>query len=968
MKRFSRILTTILSAAYFSMAGTAALGDDTEIFFTNAQQIVKPNIMLILDVSGSMGTNDVDGETRLKVMKDAAKDLVNGLDDVNVGLMVFGGSEGAYFKAPVADIDTQRSALITKIDSLWAGGGTPLSESLFEAMRYYQGENVFIRSIDEDGSQVPGVVTAGNSNIFDSPIEYSCQPNYALLLTDGEPTGDTNHEDDFEKVVTSCSGNCLDEIAKHMWTEDMMPASGSSNDTFPGQQKVATFTIGFKTQQTLLENAAKEGGGQYLLADNAAQLTGALEQVLDEVNARSTTYVAPGIAVNTFDRLNHLNMLYYALFQSDKGAIWNGNLKRYKLEIQKDPVTGDPIAVIVDVNAKAAIDPATGFFKDTAQSWWSPTADGPNVKLGGAASQLPETNTTPSRNVYSNLASNKSDLSDNANAIIANNTNLTKAMFGDSTMSDAEFDKLVQWTRGVDVTDHDGDNDVTEARKLLADPLHSVPQLVIYDGTTANNQDITIYYGDNQGYIHAVDGSTGKSHFAFIPQELLKKQPAMMNSTATSSKEYGMDGTVVSWVHDDNRDGAIKSANNDFAYVYSGMRRGGKSYYALDVTDRSAPSLLWQITGGVANTDFAELGQTWSKPVKTKVDINGKVYQVLIIGGGYDTDQDSVTTRTADNSGRAVYIVDAETGDRLWWAGPSGSGADLVLTDMKYSIPASPKVLDVNGDGLADQIYVGDMGGQIFRFDLSNAAKLTDFATGGRIADLADATAAGNRRFYHSPDIFGVKIGGARYLGLIIGSGYQAHPLDTDIEDRIYMLKMPAVSSAPLDPTDPNQTRVLYETITESNLFDTTDNLIQQGTDTERTSAQQSLAASDGWFIRLENAGEKVLAESVTVNNVTYITTYEPKRSSDPCLPPTGTSRLYEVSALDGSAVSNLYTLDGKPADELTKKDRSERTPVPLPSTPQRMRIDDTDVICVGTDCKTIETIQGVVETYWYED
>ena len=967
MKKHSRLFTTVLSAAYFSLAGTAALGDDTEIFFTNAQQIVKPNVMLILDSSGSMGTDDVGGETRLSVMKQAAKDLINSLSDVNVGLMVFGGDEGAYFKVPVGDVSTQRTALINKIDGLTAGGRTPLSESLFEAMRYYKGDDVFIRSTDENGSQVPGVLSASNSGKFDSPIEYSCQPNYAMVLTDGQPVGDTNHEDDFEKVVGSCSGNCLDEIAEYMWTEDMIPASADPNDKFPGQQKVATFTIGFKTNQTLLGDTARKGGGQYLLADNASQLSGALQQVFDEVNARSTTYVSPGIAVNTFDRLNHLNTLYYALFQSSKGAVWEGNLKRYKLEIQKNAQTGEAEAVIVDENGNPAIDQATGFFKDTAQSWWSPTADGPNVRLGGAASQLPDV--TADRKVYSNLSSNKSDLSDKTNAVIANNSNLTKALFGDATMSDGEFSKLIQWTRGVDVTDRDNDQDITEARKLLADPLHSVPQLVIYDGSTVSNQDITIYYGDNQGYIHAVDGATGKSYFSFMPKELLQKQPAMMNSTEQSPKEYGMDGTVVSWVHDDNLDGAIKSANGDFAYIYSGMRRGGRSYYALDVTDRAAPSMLWQITGGVSGSDFEELGQTWSKPVKTKININNKVYDVLIFGGGYDEDQDSATVRTADDIGRAIYIVDAETGDRLWWAGPSGSQADLVLSEMQYSIPASPKVLDVNGDGLADQIYVGDMGGQVFRFDINNTAKQTNLATGGRIANLAGATSASNRRFYHSPDLFGVKIGGARYLGLIIGSGFQAHPLDTTIEDRIYMMKIKAVSSAPIDPTDVTESRVLYETLTESDLYDATDNLIQQGNQTERATAAQSLSTSDGWYIKLNNnPGEKVLSESVTVNNEVYITTYEPKASSDPCLPPTGTSRLYHLSVLDGRAVRNYYKLDGKGDDDLTRPDRYVELDIPLPSNPQRMRVEDTDVICVGTDCQTIDSIQGVVETYWYED
>ncbi|MEE2762076.1 MAG: PilC/PilY family type IV pilus protein [Pseudomonadota bacterium] len=965
MKYLSRVVTGVCSAAYFSMAGMAAMADDTEIFFTDREGTVTPNVMLILDASGSMGTDDVDGKTRLSVMKQATKDLLSSLSDVNVGLMAFGGDEGAYFKAPIGPIEDQRSTITSKVDALTAGGNTPLSESLFQAMRYYQGEDVFIRSTDEDdegdAKTVDGVASNGD---FISPIKYSCQPNYAVVLTDGVPTSDTNHEETIEGVVGSCSGNCLDEIADHMFTEDMIPSDKDPSDQFPGQQKVSTYTVGFKTDQTLLSDTARKGGGQYLLADNASELTTALQKVLDDVRARSTTYVAPGVAVNTFDRLNHLNMLYYALFQSDKGAIWDGNLKRYKLTIQKDGTTGEAKAVIVDVNDNAAIDGATGFFKETARSWWSPAADGPNVREGGAASQLPET--TSNRKVFSNLSSNRSDLSHSSNAVVTNNNNLSGADFGNSAMTSAERAEIINWTRGVDVKDDDGDSETTDARKFLADPLHSVPQLIIYDATSTP-QDISIFYGDNQGFIHGVDGEDGEAHFSFIPRELLKNQPAMMNSTDQSSKVYGMDGTIVTWVNDDDRDGVIGSSNDDFARIYGGMRRGGKSYYALDVTDRSSPELLWKITGGVANTDFEELAQTWSKPVKTKVNINGRLYEVLIFSGGYDTNQDSVDVRTEDSSGRALYIVDAETGSRLWWAGPEGSGADLELAAMKYSIPASPKVLDINGDGLADQVYVGDMGGQILRFDFTNTNRLRDFATAGRIADLAGSGAANNRRFYHAPDLFGIKIGGARYLGLVIGSGYQASPLDKTVDDRIYMLKIAAVSSAPLDPSDPDQETVLYNTITESSLYDATENLIQQGNATERDAAAQALAGKQGWYIRLENDGEKVLSSSTTINNEVFVTTYEPKVSSDPCLPPTGTSRLYHLSVLDGRAVRN-YDGVGE-ADELTKPDRYVQLRTGgLPPTPQRMRVDDTNVVCVGTECQAIDAISGVVETYWYED
>ncbi|MFB2351683.1 hypothetical protein, partial [Priestia megaterium] len=70
-----------------------------------------------------------------------------------------------------------------------------------------------------------------------------------------------------------------------------------------------------------------------------------------------------------------------------------------------------------------------------------------------------------------------------ANKVTTSNTNLTKAMFGDSSMSDERFQQLVRWTRGQDVFDEDKDGSTTDSRKFIADPLHSRPYLQVYGGT-----------------------------------------------------------------------------------------------------------------------------------------------------------------------------------------------------------------------------------------------------------------------------------------------------------------------------------------------------------------------------------------------------------------------------------------------------------------------------------------------------
>lgn len=956
-------LVLSLCLGVFGATHTSILSaDDTEVFFSNASSVVKPNIMFVIDNSGSMrnsvqGTND----SRMEVVQSVTKDLIDSMENVNVGLAKFNivcannycrTESGGHIISPPVPVENNRSVLKAHVDGLWPVGNTPLAETLAEVARYFRGETAFY-----DAAPISSVTTSNDQYV--SPVKYQCQKNFVVFLTDGAPTADDTDDKISAYIGKKCGdelsgdSNCLDEVAEFLATKDI---SSSLDDA----QNVFTSTVGFATQQSLLENTARLGKGTYYQADDAASLKKAFASFYEDVLARGSTFAAPGVAVNTFDRLNHLDTLYYSLFQPKKGATWDGNLKRYKLDVRKDN-NGDPEVVIVDVNDNPAIDKTTGLFSDSARSWWSPVIDGRVVSLGGAASKLPDTNSN--RKVFSNLNSSRA-LSDSANQVVPTNTAITADLLGDASMNTATREKIINWTRGLDVNDQDGDNDTSDARKLMADPLHSVPYLAIYD-PTSTPQDVTIFYGDNQGYLHAIDGRTGSSIFAFMPKELLKNQATIMNSTETTDKVYGMDGSVVSWVHDDNRDGVISAGGKDKFYIYSGMRRGGRGYYALDVTNRSTPKLVWSISGG--SGAFSELGQTWSTPVKTKVNIGGKLHEALIFAGGYDPDQDTAGARQADDIGRAVYIVDAETGDLLWWAGGSSSTANLKLPEMQYSIPASPKVLDVNGDGLADQIYVGDVGGQIFRFDLVNTNKLADFATGGRIADLGGATAVESRRFYHSPDLFGLKIAGKRHLGLIIGSGYHAHPLDKAIDDRIYMLKIDAVSSAPVDPADATESRVLYQTITESDLYDATANLIQQGTEGERQAASTALSAADGWFIRLERDGEKVMASSTTVNNEVYVTTYEPKASSDPCVPPTGTARMYHLSVLDGSAVRNYDEVG--PADELTQEDREVELKDPIPpAKPQRIRLEDTDIICVGTDCRPIPPVHGLVETFWYED
>ena len=81
---------------------------------------------------------------------------------------------------------------------------------------------------------------------------------------------------------------------------------------------------------------------------------------------------------------------------------------------------------------------------------------------------------------------------------------------------------------------------------------------------------------------------------------------------------------------------------------------------------------------------------------------------------------------------------------------------------MVHGIPAGITVLDTNSDGFSDRMYAGDMGAQVWRFDITNGNARASLVAGGVIASLGshDETthlAVNNRRFYNAPDVAAIQ-------------------------------------------------------------------------------------------------------------------------------------------------------------------------------------------------------------------
>jgi type IV pilus assembly protein PilY1 len=408
----------------------------------------------------------------------------------------------------------------------------------------------------------------------------------------------------------------------------------------------------------------------------------------------------------------------------------------------------------------------------------------------------------------------------------------------------------------------------------------------------------------NEGYLHAINPSDGTELFAFMPQELLSGLEERYYNTNGLNHLYGLDGPLVARVKNTGST-TLQTSEGDIAYLYLGMRRGGNNYYALDVTNRSKPVLKWMIHGSGSPGSFAELGQTWSSPAISQMNIGGTVKNVMIFAGGYDTSQDTKTTRSNDSRGRSIYIADADSGALLWSGGTADTSNETftkTFADMHYAIPSDVNAIDINGDGLVDQLYVGDMGGQLWRFDVANGQSGASLVTGGVILDAGGTTTANDRRFYYPPSVALANQNGSTYLDLAIGSGWREHPLDTVVSDRFYSVKQAAVFGPPTN----SSSVITYTKLTESDLYDVTGDLIQQGNATQQTAATTGLAAKQGWYIQLAGTGEKALAPAGVFNNQVVFTTYTPGVSTTACGGSTGAGTAYLVSLFDGSAVNNL--------------------------------------------------------------
>lgn len=863
---------------------------------------------------------DGSHSTRLEVAQSVIKEVIDETDNVRFGLMKFNGSSGGDL---IKECGASKAELYTAIDAITGSGYTPLAETLAEAGLYFAGADGWYKTGD------------ATTQPYTSPMQYRCQQNIIIYMTDGEPTQDNGSplgtETDYintDDYLDDDDGesNYLDDVAEYLWTHDANPNYPDPVDAYTDylEQNIKTHTIGYSNGATgaaaLLASTANRGGGDYYTANNVSTLKKVLQHILSQIAEVDSVFVAPTVPVSEMNRTYAGNWVYVGFFKPLEGGRWAGNLKKYGI---------DGSGVLKDL---LGLDVMGGNgIKDTARSYWSVAADGSEVQDGGAGEVMlnHEINGTATRNIYTYTGTSSALSTHASNQFTTGNTAITG---GCTYIPSGLTTALINDVRGTGSGAADW---------MLGDIIHSAPSVVHYTGKTA------IYVGSNDGMVHCIDDDDGNELWGFIPHHQLSRLSLLQNST----KDYFVDGptAVYSYDHDSDPD------TEDHRILLFGERRGGQHYYALDVSTYSAPVFLYEVgpqffdpnPANDPDTDvYEDLGYSWCEPRirKIKDSISGSDTDVFLLGGGYDTEEDN-DSPGADTKGRAVFAIRATDGAKtsLNFNYVDDNTMDHCIIDVSG--------VDHDSDGITTRVFAGDLGGNLFAFsdDITRTGPVAgSYTATGRTPDGSWPTrfklfSAPGKKIFYAPDVVEETFGDY----LFFGTGDRADPLETTVDNYLYTLKNTWTTG----------------TLTQSDLVDVTEDIlqleigdtIQTGShagetltagniDTIKQEIRNSLTDGNGWYIELEGDGEKIVCSPIVFAGVVYFTTYTPSATAggaDPCTvnQDRGVARLYAVDYLTGEAVlnfdeSNDQVVDEETVEMLKKSDRSKTIGTAIPSAP----------------------------------
>lgn len=750
------------------------------------------------------------------------------------------------------------------------------------------------------------------------PVQYSCQQNFSLLTTDGywnetySGVGDQDNTDSgySTRAVGAYDGNIgasntLADVAMYYYKNDLRPTGTTgvldtdvSKDNVPTSDKdpaphqhMITFTLGLgvdgvmtyrsdyetatsgdfyniKTASTGcawttgtcnwplpanntdtavddLWHAAVNGRGHYFSARDPVALASGLSDALSSI--KIITGAAAASATSSPNITQTDNSIYSTFFRTLK---WDGEVKAQSI----DPGTGDVIAT-VNWSAQTLLDAKALDSSDTRTIYTLDTGTGQFKAFSWANLDATE------KAFFNNKSSTMSQYAtlDAAQKLLADNG-----------------ENLVNYLRGQ--TGYEGIL-YRDREHILGDTVNAKPAYVALPKYNFNDTDYAdfktdqaarqamLYIAANDGMLHAFNANPdaaaggGGEVWAYVPRMIMSNLYQLANDNYSNNHHFFVDGTPETM--DVYIGGAWKTI------LVGGLNKGGRGYYALDITNPNNPAMLWETCSDstlCTNSD-TDLGYSYGNPVITKRPSDGK--WVVLVSSGHNN--------VSPGTGKAfLFVLDAADGSILTKIDTNfGSTSDPAGLSMISGWSNNP-----NTDNKALRVYGGDLYGNLWRFDLTTNSVI-------KLAELKDGS-SNTQPVTTRPElgICGtstemVFVGTGRYLGL-------NDALDTS-QQSFYALKDSTVAWG-----NPRATLIVEQVLTAAS---TTARTI--------TTNPVDLSIETGWFMDFNPAndspGERVTVDPQLVLGTMLIATNVPKQ--DACSTG-GDSWFYQLDYCTGSYIS----------------------------------------------------------------
>ena len=385
--------------------------------------------------------------------------------------------------------------------------------------------------------------------------------------------------------------------------------------------------------------------------------------------------------------------------------------------------------------------------------------------------------------------------------------------------------------------------------------------------------------------------------------------------------------------------GCYSTSTSAFSATYSSSTPYYCGLYALDVTDSlNAPKFQFILNPTSSQGPF--LGQAYSKMQIGRVKIDGNEKWVGLIGTGFsDSSCTSVNGATSYTNcinsgndyraGKGFFVVDLKNGSILWsfTHGDSVTSTSTGGTSpyMDFSAPAAPLALDLDNDQFIDTVYMGDLGGNIWRFRF--CPKDNCAYCGASNYNSSPCTPCGRTnwkasRFFASTDtergsglstasnthkqIFTSVTSAKDDSGnswVYFGTGENNDPTSkptgdtSSTKNRLYGIKEVNLSQY-------DSEALTYPTFTSADLTNITSSF----------NSSTCAEVSRGWYYNLSTnsltrsdstvinspVGEKMISDPAISNKVVYFSTYVPDQGTGTACGLAGDAFLYKVNSLTG--------------------------------------------------------------------